>query len=67
MQLLNKCLKYNLNYKHKSLIKTLAVEADTAIEQLNEREQIYMKQIVANNLQKIINTEATQKERTAQK
>jgi predicted component of type VI protein secretion system len=26
-----------------------------------------MKQIVANNLQKIINTEATQKERTAQK
>jgi hypothetical protein len=32
-QLLNKGLKYNLHYKHKNWIETLAIEADTAIRQ----------------------------------
>jgi hypothetical protein len=40
-QLLNKGLKYNLHYKHKNGIKTLAIKVDTAINQLNETEQIY--------------------------
>jgi len=32
--LLNKNLKYNLSYKQKNLIRTLALEAETAINQL---------------------------------
>jgi hypothetical protein len=31
MQFLNKGLKYNLHYKYKNLIKTVAMQADTAI------------------------------------
>jgi ABC-type multidrug transport system fused ATPase/permease subunit len=34
-QLLSKELKYNLHHKHINWIKTLAIEADTAISQLN--------------------------------
>lgn len=34
-------LKYNLHYKHKNWIKTLAIKEDTAIKQLNETEEIY--------------------------
>jgi hypothetical protein len=55
MQLQNEGLKYNLLYKHKRWIKTLAIEGDTAIIQLNETEQIHTRQTVKNNLQKIIN------------
>jgi hypothetical protein len=36
MQLLNKGVKYNLHYKHKDWIKTLAIEADTAISQAHD-------------------------------
>jgi hypothetical protein len=39
MQLLSKGLKYNLHYKHKNWIETLALEAETAITQLAATEQ----------------------------
>jgi hypothetical protein len=52
MELLNKGLKYNLHYKHKNWIKTIAIETDTAISQLHERDQKYMKQLVVNNIKK---------------
>jgi hypothetical protein len=35
IQLLNKGLKYNLHYKNKKLIQTLALEAETAISNLD--------------------------------
>jgi hypothetical protein len=49
VQLLNKGLNYIL-YSKKNWIKTVAIEADTTISQLREAEQMYMRQIVANNL-----------------
>jgi hypothetical protein len=61
MQLLNKGLKYNLHHKHKKLIQTLAIEADTAISQLPEKDQGYMRQLVVNNIQKITNKQNTTK------
>jgi hypothetical protein len=39
MQLLNKGLKYNLHYKQRDWIRTLATEADAAISKLHERDQ----------------------------
>jgi hypothetical protein len=54
LHLLEKGLKYNLHRKPKDWIKTLALEADTAIGHIPERNQPYMKQLVANNLQKLI-------------
>jgi predicted transport protein len=50
LHLLEKGLKYNLHKKPKDWIKTLALEADTAINNIPERNQPYMKQLVANNL-----------------
>jgi hypothetical protein len=47
-KLLEKGLKYDLHYKHKDWIKTLAIEADTAISEIQERDQMCMRQIVAN-------------------
>lgn len=41
MQFLGNGLKYNLHYTHKNWIKTLAIKVDTAINQLNETEQIH--------------------------
>jgi hypothetical protein len=52
MQLLNKGLKYNLHYKYKDWIKTPVIEADTAVSQLYERDQKYMRQLLANNIKK---------------
>jgi hypothetical protein len=45
------------------LIQTLAIEADTAISQLPEKDQGYMRQLVANNIQKITNKQNTTKEK----
>jgi hypothetical protein len=59
MKLLNKGLKYNLHHKHHNWIKTLAIEADTAVNQMNVTGQAYMRQLVANKLQKLINQEKT--------
>jgi hypothetical protein len=54
MKLVDKGLKYNLHYKHKDWIKTLEIEADMAISKMHVRYQIYMRQVVANNIQKLI-------------
>jgi hypothetical protein len=42
LNLLNKHLKYNLNYKNKNWIKTLAFETETALAQLPTHEQDYV-------------------------
>jgi hypothetical protein len=55
MKLLDKGLTYNLHYKHKDWIKTLAIEADMAISKMHVRDQIYMRQVVANSIQRLIN------------
>jgi hypothetical protein len=53
IQLLDEGLKYNLHSKPKTWIKTLALEADTAIRTLPEEIQAYMRQLVANNIKKL--------------
>jgi hypothetical protein len=53
MQLLSKGLKYNLHYKHKKWIKTLALEAETAIMQLAATEQNYYRHAIAKQLKNI--------------
>ena len=50
LALLKKGLKYNLNYKRKTWITTLALEAETAIHQLPILEQDHMRHQVAVNL-----------------
>jgi hypothetical protein len=52
LEFLNKGLKYNLHKKPKTWIKTLALEADTAIRSLPQENQAYMKQLVSNNIKK---------------
>jgi hypothetical protein len=47
-------LSPNLHYKPKTWIKTLAMGADTVIRELPEKDQEYMKQLVANNIGKLI-------------
>jgi hypothetical protein len=59
----------SMKTKYKNLNKKMQTSMDKQtypqhthkINQLNKTEQIYMRQIVANNLQTIINKEATQK------
>jgi hypothetical protein len=53
MKLLDKSLKYNLHYKHKDRIKTLATEAGTAISKIYETAQKCMRQIAADNIQNL--------------
>jgi ketol-acid reductoisomerase len=55
MQLLNKGLKYNLHHKHKQWIQTLASDADTTICLLPDKDQPYVRQLVASNIKKILN------------
>jgi hypothetical protein len=64
IQLLDKGLKYNLHHKHNKSIHTLAIEANTAISQLPDKEQGYMRQVVAINIKKIINKEDAKKWKT---
>jgi hypothetical protein len=63
MQLLDKGLKYNLHHKHNKCIHTLVIEADTAISKLPEKEQGYMGQLVANNIQMTFNKEEAKQEK----
>jgi hypothetical protein len=60
IKLLGKGLKYNLHYEHKDRIKTLATEADKAISKMHVRDQIYMRQIVTNNIQNLISKQKAQ-------
>jgi hypothetical protein len=62
MQLLNKGLKYNLHFRYKQWIQTLAIEADTAINTLPEKDQGYLRQLVANNIKLLINKQKTNKD-----
>jgi hypothetical protein len=50
-------LKYNLRYKPKQWLKTLAIEADAAINLIAPHEQAYTRQTVANKLKILINNE----------
>jgi predicted component of type VI protein secretion system len=67
MELLNKGLTYNLHRKPKNWLQTLAMQVETGIQQLPAKEQNYMRQLVTNNLQKLINTEKSEKERNSRK
>jgi hypothetical protein len=53
MQLLSKGLKNNLHHKHGKCIKTLALKAERAINQLSATEQNYYRHTVAKNLKNI--------------
>jgi hypothetical protein len=55
IQLLNKDLKCNLHHKPKNWIQTLAIEADTTSNLLPDKDQSYMRQLLAINIQKLIN------------
>ena len=54
--LLNKGLIYNLSYKQKDWIKTLATEAETAISQLPISEQEYLRYQVATSINNTVGT-----------
>jgi hypothetical protein len=58
LHLLNKGLQYNLHYKQKSWIKTLALEAETALCHLDINEQEQMRHLVANNLKHLIKNQS---------
>jgi hypothetical protein len=45
--LLSKGLKYNMHQKQKNWVKTLAIEADSAVDLLDPHEQTYMRQRIA--------------------
>jgi hypothetical protein len=60
LTLLNKGLKYNLNHKHKNWIKTLALEAETAVTQLPIFEQDYICYQVAHNIKQLCKQEEDQ-------
>jgi len=53
LELLNKGLKYDINYKRKHWLSNLALEADSAITRLPSHEQEHVRHIVAHNLQKL--------------
>jgi hypothetical protein len=53
IQILNKGLKYNLHYKNKNWIETLALEAETAISNLEITEQNYYRHAVAKKIKDI--------------
>ena len=53
LTLFNKGLKYILNYKHKDWITTVALKAETAINQLPILDQEHIRHQVATNLKKL--------------
>ena len=53
IQLLGKGLKYNLHYKNKKWIETLALEAETAITKLDITEQNYYRHAIAKQIKDI--------------
>jgi hypothetical protein len=53
IQILNKGLKYNLHYKNKNWIETLALEAETAISNLEITKQNYYRHVVAKKIKDI--------------
>ena len=65
LDLLNKGIKYNLNYKHKMWVNNLALEVESAITLLPPGEQNYMRHQVAKNINKLINQQNPNNRRTA--
>ena len=53
LNLLNKGLKYNLNYNDKNRIQTLAFETETAIAQLPKHEQEEIRYRAAHNINQL--------------
>ena len=53
LNLINKGLKYNLPYKQKNWISTLAIEAETAITQLPNHHQEYFRTITAHRIKQM--------------
>jgi hypothetical protein len=62
LNLLNKGLKYNLSYKNKNWIKTLALETETALTQLPAQEKEYIRIQIAHNLKQLYTQKATSKQ-----
>jgi hypothetical protein len=52
-QILNKGLKYNLHYRNKNWIETLALKAETTINKLEIIEQNYYRHVVAKKIKSI--------------
>jgi hypothetical protein len=61
MELLNRGLKYNLHVKPKNWLQILAMQAETRIKRLSGKEQNYMRQIVVNNVQILLNKDISGK------
>jgi hypothetical protein len=53
LSLLNKVLKYNLHYKHKNWLHTLALEAETAITHLHIQQQDGIRHLIATQMQRL--------------
>jgi len=53
MRLLHKELKYNMHTKKKNWIQTLALEAETAINQLPATERVVYRKLVADQIDKL--------------
>jgi hypothetical protein len=53
IQLLSKGLKYNLHYKQKNWVETLSLEAETAISNLEIKEQQYYRHAVVKVITRI--------------
>jgi flagellar biogenesis protein FliO len=65
MELLNKGLIYNLHHKPKNWLRTLAMQAEAGAKQLPIKEQNYMRQLVANNLHKLLKKKKSRKEKNS--
>jgi hypothetical protein len=64
--LLSKGLKYNMHHKQEYWMKTLAIEADSAINLLNPQEQAYMRQREAQGLRRLIDKDTRNKTHSTQ-
>jgi len=62
--LLNKDLKYNLNYNNKNRIQTLAFETETAIAQLPKHEQEEIRYRAAHNINQLYKQQSHNKQQT---
>jgi hypothetical protein len=62
LNLLNQGLKYNLNYKNKNWIQTLAFETETAIAQLPNHEQEEIRYRVAHNTKQLYKQQSHNKQ-----
>ena len=62
LSLLNKGLKYNLSYKNKNWIQTLALETETAITQLPQQEQEYVRARAAHSIKQLYKQQSAKKQ-----